>query len=75
MNAKSADLSRSAWSGAATRDFTDIDVAPRMRRTRPTSRMGDAHDRVCPPVRYETILPPAALADLLIYMYWSVWRT
>ncbi len=27
MNAKSVDLARSAWSGAATRDFTDIDVA------------------------------------------------
>ena len=27
LNGKSADLSRSAWVGAATRDFTDVDVA------------------------------------------------
>ena len=27
LNAKSADLSRSAWAGASTRDFTDVDVA------------------------------------------------
>ena len=26
LNAKSADLSRSAWAGKATRDFTDVDV-------------------------------------------------
>ena len=26
LNAKSADLARSAWAGAATRDFTDVDV-------------------------------------------------
>src|SRR3984885_13384393 len=27
LNAKSADLARSAWAGAATRDFSDVDVA------------------------------------------------
>ena len=27
LNAKSADLTRSAWAGAGTRDFTDVDVA------------------------------------------------
>src|SRR5690606_17321979 len=27
LNAKSADLTRSAWTGVATRDFTDVDVA------------------------------------------------
>ena len=27
LNAKTADLTRSAWAGAGTRDFTDVDVA------------------------------------------------
>jgi len=27
LNAKSADLSRTAWTGVATRDFTDVDIA------------------------------------------------
>lgn len=27
LNAKTADLSGSAWAGAATRDFADVDVA------------------------------------------------
>ena len=27
LNAKSADMARSAWAGAATQDFSDVDVA------------------------------------------------
>ena len=27
LNAKSADMARSAWTGVATRDFTDVDIA------------------------------------------------
>ncbi len=70
MNAKSADLARSAWSGAATRDFTDIDVAREADAL--AQRLEWAARRVdLPAARYETILPPGALADLLIYMYWS----
>ena len=70
MNAKSVDLARSAWSGAATRDFTDIDVAREADAL--AQRLEWAARRVdLPAARYETILPPGALADLLIYMYWS----
>jgi len=70
MNAKSADLARSAWSGAATRDFTDIDVAREADAL--AQRLEWAARRVdLPAARYETILPSGALADLLIYMYWS----
>jgi predicted Zn-dependent protease len=70
LNAKSGDLKRSAWAGVSTPDFTDIDV----------SALGDglaqrlewAKNRVdLPAGRYETLLPPSAVADLMIYLYWS----
>ncbi|MFI6634095.1 metallopeptidase TldD-related protein [Nonomuraea fuscirosea] len=70
LNAKSGDLKRSAWAGVSTPDFTDVDV----------SALGDglaqrlewAKNRVdLPAGRYETLLPPSAVADLMIYLYWS----
>jgi predicted Zn-dependent protease len=70
LNAKSADLARSAWAGAATRDFTDLDVAALEADL--AVRLDWATRRVeLPAGRYEAILPPAALADLLLYLYWS----
>jgi len=70
MNAKSSDMARSAWAGAATRDFSDVDVH---RKCDALARQLDWAARAIelPAGRYETILPPTALADLLIYMYWS----
>ncbi|HEY2505999.1 MAG TPA: metallopeptidase TldD-related protein [Streptosporangiaceae bacterium] len=70
LNAKSADLARSAWAGAGTRDFSDVDV---------TAVAADLAQRLAwaertvdlPAGRYQTLLPPTAVADLLIYMYWS----
>ncbi len=68
LNGKSADLSRSAWTGAATPDFADIDVAAHSAEL--TRRLGWAQRRIdLPAGRYETLLPPSAVADLLIYMY------
>jgi predicted Zn-dependent protease len=70
LNAKSADLSRSAWAGVGTRDFTDVDVAALDAGL--ARRLDWQARRVeLPPGRYETLLPPGAAADLLIYMYWS----
>jgi predicted Zn-dependent protease len=70
INAKSADLARSAWTGQGTRDFTDVDVGALHGDL--TRRLGWAERRVdLPAGRYETVLPPAAVADLLIYLYWS----
>ena len=70
LNAKSADLTRSAWAGASTRDFTDVDVtaldAGLAERLSWQSRRLDL-----PAGRYETLLPPTAVSDLLIYLYWS----
>ncbi len=70
LNAKSADLSESAWAGAGTRDFADVDV--RALEADLAQRLDWAARTVdLPAGRYETLLPPTALADLMIYMYWS----
>ena len=70
LNAKSADLERSAWTAAATRDFTDVDVAGLADGL--GQRLGWAERSVeLPPGRYETLLPPSAVSDLLVYLYWS----
>ncbi len=70
INAKSPDLARSAWAGQGTRDFTDIDVAALGGDL--GRRLDWAQRRVeLPAGRYEAIVPPTAVADLLIYLYWS----
>jgi predicted Zn-dependent protease len=70
INAKSQDYARSAWAGVPTRDFTDVDV-PALASDL-SRRLGWAERSVeLPPGRYETILPPSAVADLMIYLYWS----
>ncbi len=70
INAKSADFGRSAWAGVATADFADVDVEPvtadLSRRLSWAARKVDL-----PPGRYQTILPPSAVADLMIDLYWS----
>jgi predicted Zn-dependent protease len=70
LNAKSADMMKSAWAGAGTADFSDVDVASLEAGL--AQRLGWADRTVeLPAGRYETLLPPTALADLMIYMYWS----
>ncbi|MGW6533003.1 metallopeptidase TldD-related protein [Streptomyces venezuelae] len=70
LNAKSPDRTRSAWAGRATRDFKDVD--PAALDTELARRLGWAERRVdLPAGRYETLLPPTAVADLLIYQLWQ----
>jgi predicted Zn-dependent protease len=64
--AKTTDLGHSAWVGRATEDFTDVDpleidstLATRLRWGKRTLDL--------PAGRYDTILPPEAVADLMIY--------
>jgi predicted Zn-dependent protease len=70
VTGKSADGTRSAWRGQGTRDFTDVDVpglaASLAQRLEWSKRRIDL-----PAGRYETLLPPDAVADLMIYLYWS----
>ncbi|MDQ2749284.1 MAG: metallopeptidase TldD-related protein [Actinomycetota bacterium] len=70
LNGKSGDLSRSAWSGAHSRDYTDVDIAALADAL--DARLDWAAKRIeLPAGRYETILPPSAMADLMIYSYWT----
>jgi predicted Zn-dependent protease len=70
LNAKSGDFSRSAWDGIATRDFTDVDLAERVDRLH--GRLDWAARSIdLPAGRYETLLPPSAVADLMIGLYWG----
>ncbi len=72
LNGKIADdLTRSAWAGAYTADFTDLDftaLAAEVRRRLSWS----GRQLQLPAGRYETILPPSAVADLMLYMVWSM---
>jgi predicted Zn-dependent protease len=70
LNGKSSDLARSSWVGAASDDFSDIDIAALHDEL--DRRLGWATRSVdLPAGRYDTILPPGAVGDMLIYMYWS----
>ncbi|MBW1603675.1 TldD/PmbA family protein [Streptomyces sp. JJ66] len=70
LNAKSADGSASAWAGRATRDFADVD--PAALDAELARRLAWSRRRVeLPAGRYETLLPPTAVADLLIYQQWT----
>jgi predicted Zn-dependent protease len=68
--AKPADLSTSAWVGGATRDFSDVDAAAMDAEL--VQRLGWASRRVdLDAGRYDTVLPPTAVADLMIDVYWT----
>lgn len=70
LNAKSPDRARSAWAGRSTRDFKNVD--PAALDAELAERLGWAERRIeLPAGRYETLLPPTAVADLLIYQLWS----
>ena len=66
---KTSDLASSAWVGGATRDFRDVDAtAMELELER---RLGWSQRRIdLPAGRYDTVLPPTAVADLMIYAYW-----
>jgi predicted Zn-dependent protease len=71
LNAKTADLTSSAWAGAGTRDFSDVDVAGLEAGL--ARQLSWAARRVeLPAGHYETLLPPTAVADLLVDLYWSL---
>ncbi|MFI5807341.1 metallopeptidase TldD-related protein [Streptomyces sp. NPDC051561] len=70
LNAKSPDRTKSAWAGRSTRDFKDVDPAALDEEL--ARRLGWAERKIdLPAGRYETLLPPSAVADLLVYQLWS----
>lgn len=70
LNAKSPDFERSAWFGQSTAAFSELDVVALASQL--GARLEWAKRRIdLPAGRYETILPPTAVADLMIDLYWS----
>ena len=66
---KDASLTRSAWVGGATRDFADVDALAVDDAL--AQRLSWAERQIeLPAGRYDTILPPSAVADLMIDAYW-----
>ncbi len=71
VTAKSGDRAESAWVGAATRDFTDVDVSGLDAEL--VRRLGWARRKVeLPAGRYPTVLPADAVSDLVTYLYWTM---
>jgi predicted Zn-dependent protease len=71
LNVKTRDLAGSAWTGVSTTDFTDVDVVALAAEA--TARLGWGTRKVTLPAgRYETLLPPSAVSDLLLLLAWSM---
>ena len=67
---KTGDLSAGAWTAGATTDFAGVDGTAIDATL--AERLGWASRRVdLPAGRYDTILPPTAVADLMVYAYWT----
>lgn len=61
----------SAWVGAGTTDFADVHMGALLEDL--SRRLDWAATSVTLPAgRYETVLPPSAVADLMIYLMWSM---
>jgi predicted Zn-dependent protease len=69
INAKRG--SASAWAGVGTPNFVDVSVDSLLEQL--STRLGWAQRTVeLPAGRYETIMPPATVADMMIYLAWSM---
>ncbi|KQU47875.1 peptidase [Rhodococcus sp. Leaf278] len=61
----------SAWVGTGTTDFRDVSAEKMLDEL--STRLGWAQNTVeMPAGRYETLLPPSAVADLMIYLMWTM---
>jgi predicted Zn-dependent protease len=69
--AKTDDLTNSAWAGGATRDFADVDPLAFEATLAQRLAWGSRGVVPMPAGRYDTILSPTAVADLVIDAYWS----
>ena len=67
---KNTELTNSAWVGGATRDFRDVDGARMAADLAGPLAWGERRIDL-PAGRYDTILPPTAVADLMVDPYWS----
>jgi len=69
VNAKRADAS--AWAGVSTADFVDVPIDSMLDDL--DVRLGWAANAVdLPAGRYETLMPPSTVADMMIYLTWTM---
>jgi predicted Zn-dependent protease len=69
INAKRGDAS--AWAGLGTPDFVDVPTDSLLEQV--STRLGWAQRSIeLPAGRYETIMPPSTVADMMIYLAWSM---
>jgi predicted Zn-dependent protease len=70
VNGKAAARTRSAWAGAGARRLADVDVSALAAEV--DTRLGwQGRQLELDAGRYDTVLPPSAVADLMTYAYWS----
>jgi predicted Zn-dependent protease len=61
----------SAWAGVSTPDFVDVPIDSLLAQL--STQLGWAKRTVeLPAGRYETIMPPSTVADMMIYLAWSM---
>ncbi len=70
MTAKNDRRGGSSWVGQHTRDWTDLAVPALDTELRRRLSWTERYVEI-PAGRYETLLPPSAVADLMIYAYWT----
>jgi predicted Zn-dependent protease len=70
MTAKNDRRGGSSWVGQHTRDWTDLSVPGLDTELRRRLSWTKSYVEV-PAGRYETLLPPSAVADLMVYAYWT----
>jgi predicted Zn-dependent protease len=69
INGKRGDAS--AWAGIGTSDFVDVPTDSLLEDL--SMRLGWAERSVeLPAGRYETVMPPSTVADMMIYLGWSM---
>lgn len=69
INAKRGGAS--AWAGVGAPDFVDVPIEVLLDQL--STQLGWAQRRVeLPPGRYETIMPPSTVADMMLNMAWSM---
>ena len=70
LTGRSTDGARSAWAGRSARDFSGIHAGELDAAVAQRLDWAKRHIDL-PAGRYDTILPPAATADLMVYLYWT----
>ena len=71
VTAKDTSRTASTWAGRATRDFADVSVPDIDAELVQGLTWGQRRVDL-PAGRYDTVLPPGAVADLMVYLYWTM---